>query len=146
MDKFFEILELSPDASWDDVKKSYRELAQVWHPDKHQNANDSLRERAHKKLTEINDAYRGLDSFFQEQHRRKIEEEEREQREKEEREKRAKQENERNAQREAENSRKKSQTYNSEKQTYKPYEPALGDWIWFWFCMITLITVLALLF
>lgn len=50
-------LDLAPGASLDDVKKSYRELALIWHPDK---VPDRVKGRATTKFTEINEAYQWL--------------------------------------------------------------------------------------
>ena len=50
-------LDLAPGASLDDVKKSYRELALIWHPDK---VPDRVKDRATAKFTEINAAYQWL--------------------------------------------------------------------------------------
>lgn len=35
LNRCFEILEISPDATYEAAKEAYRVLAQVWHPDKH---------------------------------------------------------------------------------------------------------------
>lgn len=50
-------LDLAPGATLDDVKKSYRELALIWHPDK---VPDRVKDRATAKFTEINEAYQWL--------------------------------------------------------------------------------------
>ncbi|MDE2848439.1 MAG: J domain-containing protein [Gemmatimonadota bacterium] len=50
-------LDLAPGASLDDVRKSYRELALIWHPDK---VPDRVKDRATAKFTEINEAYQWL--------------------------------------------------------------------------------------
>ena len=50
-------LDLAPGASIDDVKKSYRELALIWHPDK---VPERVKDRATAKFTEINEAYQWL--------------------------------------------------------------------------------------
>ena len=50
-------LDLASGASIDDVKKSYRELALIWHPDK---VPDRVKDRATAKFTEINEAYQWL--------------------------------------------------------------------------------------
>ena len=50
-------LDLAPGASLDDVKKSYRELALIWHPDK---VPDRVKDRATAKFTEVNEAYQWL--------------------------------------------------------------------------------------
>jgi len=50
-------LDLEPGSSLSDVKKSYRELALIWHPDK---VPDRVKDRATVKFTQINDAYQWL--------------------------------------------------------------------------------------
>lgn len=50
-------LDLEPGSSLADVKKSYRELALIWHPDK---VPDRVKDRATTKFTQINDAYQWL--------------------------------------------------------------------------------------
>ncbi len=50
-------LDLEPGSSLADVKKSYRELALIWHPDK---VPDQVKGRATSKFTQINDAYQWL--------------------------------------------------------------------------------------
>lgn len=52
----YRVLDLEPGASLEDVKRSYRELALVWHPDRHTD-NPRLSKRAHKKMVEINLAF-----------------------------------------------------------------------------------------
>jgi hypothetical protein len=59
MDKYFEILGLKPGASQKEIKAAYRDLAQVWHPDKYSH-NPRLKEKAEAKLREIIDAYKRL--------------------------------------------------------------------------------------
>ena len=51
----YKILELEKNASLDEVKKSYRKLAFMYHPDK--NTNDENKEEKENKFKEINDAY-----------------------------------------------------------------------------------------
>ncbi len=56
MSRAHEILGVSPGASQDEVKESYRELIKVWHPDRF--AHDAkLQEKAQLKLQEINHAF-----------------------------------------------------------------------------------------
>ncbi len=59
----FRILELEPDASLDQVKKAWRQLAKVWHPDLFPN-NSELQHKAQEKLKAINNAYEILEEYF----------------------------------------------------------------------------------
>lgn len=52
----FEILEVDPHASREDVKRAYKDLVNVWHPDRF-SENTRLRKRAEEKLKDINQAY-----------------------------------------------------------------------------------------
>jgi hypothetical protein len=54
--KHFAVLELKPGASSEQIKASYKELVQIWHPDRFQN-NPQLQQRAHLKLQQINNSY-----------------------------------------------------------------------------------------
>ena len=59
----FLILEVEPTSSIEDVKRAYRELVKVWHPDRF--ANDpALQKRAQEKLKEINAAFGILEDAF----------------------------------------------------------------------------------
>lgn len=51
----YSVLGLNRDATEEEVKKAYRELAKKYHPDNYQNS--PLAEYASKKMAEINDAY-----------------------------------------------------------------------------------------
>jgi DnaJ-class molecular chaperone len=61
----FEILELGQGASLDDVRQSYKDMANVWHPDRF-SANPRLQRRAEQKLKEVNAAYQTLKAFLEE--------------------------------------------------------------------------------
>lgn len=52
---YYSVLELSRNATKDDVKKAYRRLAMIWHPDKHLN-----KQEAEAKFKQISEAYRVL--------------------------------------------------------------------------------------
>ena len=54
-----QVLELEPDATIHQVKRAYRTLAMVWHPDRF-SSNDKLRNTAQEKLKKINEAYEWL--------------------------------------------------------------------------------------
>jgi DnaJ-like protein len=52
----YRVLGLAPGATVDEVKIAYRDLAQVWHPDRFPD-NNRLREKAQQNLQRINEAY-----------------------------------------------------------------------------------------
>ncbi len=51
----YEVLGISPDASDDEVKRAYRDLARKYHPDNYQN--NPLADLAEEKMKEVNEAY-----------------------------------------------------------------------------------------
>jgi curved DNA-binding protein CbpA len=57
--RYFEILELAPDASMDALNQAYRDLVNIWHPDRF-TANPRLQKKAEEKLKELNQAYEAL--------------------------------------------------------------------------------------
>jgi curved DNA-binding protein CbpA len=59
----FEILELNPDASMDEVQQAYKDLVNIWHPDRFA-TNPRLRRKAETKLKEINRAFAMVNSFL----------------------------------------------------------------------------------
>lgn len=61
--KCYEILELAPGATAEQVRKAYIELAHVWHPDRFV-SNPVLRARAQHKMQEIDEAYRAIRRFL----------------------------------------------------------------------------------
>lgn len=58
----YRLLGLAPGASLEDVKTAYRDLAQVWHPDRFPD-NARLREKAEVNLRRINEAYTVLRDY-----------------------------------------------------------------------------------
>ena len=54
----YEVLEVHQNASKDEIKKAYRELAKKYHPDQY--GNNPLRDLAEDKMREINEAYQYL--------------------------------------------------------------------------------------
>ena len=63
----YRILELNAGASAEDIKRAYRDLARVWHPDRFL-SDDRLRKRAEGRLAEINAAYEFLISIRESKH------------------------------------------------------------------------------
>lgn len=53
----YQILEVSPDASDDELKKAYRELAKKYHPDKVSHLGEEIKKAAEVKITALNAAY-----------------------------------------------------------------------------------------
>ena len=62
----FEILELPQDASNQDVRQAYKDLVNIWHPDR-VGDNSRLKKKAEEKLKDINIAYEELISFLSSQ-------------------------------------------------------------------------------
>lgn len=58
---FYEALEISETATRDEIKRAYRDLAQIWHPDKFEH-NPRLRAKAAEKFRLILEAYKCLTS------------------------------------------------------------------------------------
>lgn len=55
----YRILGLPPGSPSDEIKQAYRDLAQVWHPDRFAH-NDRLREKAERNFARINEAFEVL--------------------------------------------------------------------------------------
>ena len=72
IEKCFEILRVSSHSSSDEVKQAYRDLVNVWHPDRFSH-NDRLRKKAEEELKRINLAYQEILQFLSfEQERLKV--------------------------------------------------------------------------
>jgi uncharacterized membrane protein YgdD (TMEM256/DUF423 family) len=111
--KLYKLLDLEPGASIENVKKAFRELSHIWHPDNHVKKPEGIQARAEEKFKEISQAYqelkKHLDRSVQEEReaeetRKRKEEEARQEREKESRraEEQKKQEQEERARKERE--------------------------------------------
>lgn len=58
-----EMLGLKPGASQEEVNQAYRDLVNVWHPDRFV-GNPRLQKKAEEKVKEINAAYEYIKSFY----------------------------------------------------------------------------------
>ena len=63
IEKCFEILEIDKDRSPEKVKEAYRDIINVWHPDRFSN-NLRLKEKAESKVKEINMAFDTVQSHM----------------------------------------------------------------------------------
>ena len=59
---YFEVLELQPGATHEQIRQAYRDMVNVWHPDRFEN-NPRLKEKATDKLQRINAAYAKLKNY-----------------------------------------------------------------------------------
>jgi curved DNA-binding protein CbpA len=59
----FDVLELDSNASIDEAKQAYKDMVNIWHPDRFSN-NPRLKQKAEDKLKEINEAYETVHSFL----------------------------------------------------------------------------------
>lgn len=54
---YYEILGVDKGSNESEIKSAYRKLAQEWHPDKHQGAEEDKQKEAEEKFKEISEAY-----------------------------------------------------------------------------------------
>ncbi len=59
----FKTLELGPDASLDEVRKAFRKIVKVWHPDLF-TGSPGLKDMAEEKLKVVNTAYTAIKSYL----------------------------------------------------------------------------------
>jgi hypothetical protein len=62
LNRYYEILDLKPGASPEEVKQAYKDLVSVWHPDRFSH-NPRLQQKAQEKLKEINQAYEEIEAY-----------------------------------------------------------------------------------
>ena len=58
----YDILDIPLEATEEEIRRQYRDLVNVWHPDRY-GSNPRLREKAEKKLGEINAAFDAVMAF-----------------------------------------------------------------------------------
>ncbi|MBN3887355.1 MULTISPECIES: J domain-containing protein [unclassified Nostoc] len=56
LEQCYQVLDVSSDASVDEIKQAYKDLFQVWHPDRYAH-NPRLQRKAEAELKAINSAY-----------------------------------------------------------------------------------------
>lgn len=56
----YRILEVGADASDDEIKKAYRQMAVKFHPDKVAHLGDEFQSAAHEKFSKVNEAYESI--------------------------------------------------------------------------------------
>ncbi len=60
VDSAYKILEITPDATDDEVKKAYRRMAMKYHPDKVMHLGEDVQKAAHEKFQTVNNAYEDI--------------------------------------------------------------------------------------
>ena len=53
IERCYEILEITPEASLEEVRQAYRDSVSVWHPDRFGERNPRLARRAEEKVKQI---------------------------------------------------------------------------------------------
>ncbi len=61
-DAAYKVLQITPDATNDEIKKAYREMAKKYHPDRVANLGEDIRKAAEEKFRKVNDAYEHIKS------------------------------------------------------------------------------------
>ncbi|MCL4484120.1 MAG: DnaJ domain-containing protein [Bacteroidetes bacterium] len=56
----YDVLELQPTASDDEVKKAYRKMAVKYHPDKVSYLGEEIQQAANEKFKKVNEAYQQI--------------------------------------------------------------------------------------
>ena len=64
LSKDYKILGVTEKSSKDEVKKAYRDLAKIYHPDKFMNATESKKIESERKFKEINESYEKISKKF----------------------------------------------------------------------------------
>lgn len=72
----FELLEIDPGASADEAKQAYKDIVNVWHPDRF-SGNLRLKEKAEEKIKEVNAAYDTVKSFLSSKQTQEMDKQER---------------------------------------------------------------------
>ena len=60
VDSDYKILEITPDASDEEIKKAYRKMAKKYHPDKVNHLGEDVKQQAEEKFRQVQEAYENL--------------------------------------------------------------------------------------
>jgi uncharacterized protein len=82
-EKYYRILDLHVGTSKENVKKAFRELSHIWHPDNHMGKSSNVQNRATEKFKEISNAYQVLKEHLRTEDKKRNEQDQREREEKE---------------------------------------------------------------
>ena len=66
-EKFYKILDLDEGVSKKELKKAFRELSHIWHPDNHIGKSPDVQHRAKEKFIELSNAYKVLTEYLEEE-------------------------------------------------------------------------------
>ena len=72
-EKYYKVLDLDVGASKEKVKKSFRELSHIWHPDNHAGKSPEVQNRSNEKFKELSNAYEVLSKYLGEEDRKQSE-------------------------------------------------------------------------
>ena len=67
LNRYYQRLDLEPGASKEAVNQAYKDLAFIWHPDRIPEDNPRLKDKAHEKLKELNEARQFFRDYFKDQ-------------------------------------------------------------------------------
>ena len=67
--EYYPVLRLKPDASKKDIKTAYRDLAQIYHPDRFEGHHERLRRTAEEEMKKVNEAYVHVMEHFESRNR-----------------------------------------------------------------------------
>lgn len=60
----YQILEVRPGASLEEIKHAYHAMVKAWHPDRFPGDDEAMQKKAHQKLLEVNGAYEKLCDYY----------------------------------------------------------------------------------
>ena len=64
MEQYFEILNIKPGASIEDVKRAYKAQDKIWHPDRFPSESAHLQKKAHQMFQKVTAAYKKINDAY----------------------------------------------------------------------------------